>query len=115
MNQLFRNNYSIEEINTIKCQLCDGNMLCDAFGKWCSADCINCELKFHFIKQSTGYRLTDIMWQDNRNKNERRFWKGSINNIIFWNMKPKMEFEIESFDKKTLLELNVYIKKCRNS
>jgi hypothetical protein len=106
---LFRNNYSLEEISLIKCSLCDTTLQSNAFGKWCRAECNNCNLFYHFIKEATGYRLTDILWNT---RPERRFYAGSKNNIYFISSYPRVEFEIEKFDKETLLGLDKYIKKC---
>jgi len=105
---LFRNNYSLEEISNIKCPLCDSNVKYSAWDKWCRATC-NCNLLYHFFKESTGYRLTDILWNI---VPERRFWAGSKNNIYCRSSYPRVEFEIEKFDKETLLGLDKYIKKC---
>jgi len=106
---IFSNNYSLEEISIIKCTLCDDTVIYNAWGKWCRAECNTCNLLYHFIKEAVAYRLTDILWNI---VPERRFWMGSKNNIYVRSSYPKMEFEIESFDKETLLRLDEYIKKC---
>ncbi len=109
MNNLFRNNYTLEEISAGICPLCNGIMDCNAFSRWCGSMCQGCGvLKWHFIKTPTGYQLTDILWNLIP---ERRFYAGSENNIWFVNSYPRIEFEIESFDRETLLRIDEYLKK----
>ena len=106
MNNIFRDDYSLVEIRNINCPLCDVQLECNAWDRWCSSSCHDCKIKYHFIKAETKYRLTDIYWNT---RFGQRFWKGSKNNILFRNNYPAMEFEIESFDKETLLRLEGYV------